>query len=142
GTAVAHPVYQLAESCSGACGQGNSGVPLSGNSALAASAVSWPTGASACPVLVHRHHATFLMRSTGSSPSQIDSGGPPWTAQTGHSISGISLSVAETESAALHSSPEPSSWRDMPWPPPQYEPSGKVANTIAGHPRPKRARVW
>jgi hypothetical protein len=28
--------------------------------------------ASGCPVLVHRHHATFLIRSSGSSSAQID----------------------------------------------------------------------
>ena len=51
-----------------------SGRPSRGHSVLAISAVSWPTGASAWPVLVHCHHATLSMRSTGSSPSQIESG--------------------------------------------------------------------
>jgi hypothetical protein len=61
-------------------------------------------------------------------------GSPPWTAQTGHSISCTSSSVPETDAAAFKSRLASSIRRVMPHAPVQYEPSGKAANIATGHP--------
>jgi hypothetical protein len=98
---------------------------VNGHSVFAILAVSWPTAAAARPARVHHHTTTPSTRSAGSSPCKSRVvGSPPWTAQTGQSISCTSSTVPETrcgrgeeQAGIVHRAGHPPC-------PVQYEPSG------------------